>query len=195
MGLSGNSTDERAVEPAQRMLTESQQTQLLRQAARGDRQAFSTLVDLHAQPLFRIALTLIGNRSDAEDLVQETLAGALESAGGFRGEASVRTWLTRILFRQAAKQRRRNWRNRSLPIESAEQVGSPGAAGSVDRRLDVLAVLQTLSPEHREVIVLREYQAMSYDEMAKILGVPRGTIESRLHRARQELKDKLKGYK
>jgi RNA polymerase sigma-70 factor (ECF subfamily) len=75
--------------------------------------------------------------------------------------------------------------------EDAEPVAAPAAQ---DVRMDVLATLDTLSPEHREVIVLREFQGMSYDEIAEALGVPRGTVESRLFRARQELKGGLKDY-
>ena len=64
----------------------------------------------------------------------------------------------------------------------------------LDIRMDVLAVLEALSPEHRKVVVLREMQGMSYGEIADALGVPMGTVESRLWRARQELKERLKGY-
>jgi RNA polymerase sigma-70 factor (ECF subfamily) len=64
----------------------------------------------------------------------------------------------------------------------------------VERRADVAAMLDTLSPEHREVIVLRELQGLSYEEMAEALGIPRGTVESRLHRARRDLKRRFAGY-
>jgi RNA polymerase sigma-70 factor (ECF subfamily) len=63
-----------------------------------------------------------------------------------------------------------------------------------DAKMDLSVMLQTLSPEHRQVIVLRELQQMSYEEMADALGVPRGTVESRLHRAREELRKRFKGY-
>ena len=90
----------------------------------------------------------------------------------------------------------------AVPLDVAEQDegGSNGrlaaASGttSVDHRLDVRAMLEHLSPQHREVILLREMQGLSYDEIADALGVPRGTVESRLHRARQDLQQKLKSY-
>jgi RNA polymerase sigma-70 factor (ECF subfamily) len=68
------------------------------------------------------------------------------------------------------------------------------AATSVGAKIDLQAALQLLSEEHREVLVLREFEGMSYDEMAEAIGLPRGTVESRLHRARAELKEKLKAY-
>jgi RNA polymerase sigma-70 factor (ECF subfamily) len=64
----------------------------------------------------------------------------------------------------------------------------------VDHKIDLAAVLQHLSPPHREVIVLRELQGMTYEEIAQSLGIPRGTVESRLHRARLDLQQRLKGY-
>jgi RNA polymerase sigma-70 factor (ECF subfamily) len=68
------------------------------------------------------------------------------------------------------------------------------AATSIGAKIDLQAALQLLSEEHREVLVLREFEGMSYDEMAEAIGLPRGTVESRLHRARAELKEKLKAY-
>ena len=76
----------------------------------------------------------------------------------------------------------------------AGRLSVPSPSAAVDRRLDVAEVLQTLSLEHREVLVLREFEQLSYEEMAQTLGVPPGTVESRLYRARQALKEKLKGY-
>jgi RNA polymerase sigma-70 factor (ECF subfamily) len=69
-----------------------------------------------------------------------------------------------------------------------------GPTAGVDASIDVDAAMQRLSPEHRQVLVLREFEQMSYDEIAEVLGVPRGTVESRLHRARSEMKEKLKAY-
>ncbi len=71
---------------------------------------------------------------------------------------------------------------------------SPAAARQAEARLDLATMLASLSAEHRAVIVLRELQGLSYEEMARALGVPRGTVESRLHRAREELRQRYKGY-
>jgi RNA polymerase sigma-70 factor, ECF subfamily len=172
----------------------SEDLELLRRAAKGDGKAFHGLLDRHADRLYRLAYSLLGNAADAQDVVQETWAGAYRGLSGFEGRSSVATWLTRILVLQAAKWRR-DHKRRFEPIVSRDAAasGECGAA-EVERRIDVRAALEQLTAEHREVLVLREYEQMSYEEMAESLGVPRGTVESRLHRARAELKEKLKDY-
>jgi len=174
-------------------------SELLNQIRRGDRaaqDAFRQLLDRHGRYLFGVAHSLTGgNASDAEDLVQETLMGAL--TGHFRGESSVRTWLVRILVNRAAMLRR----SRSRRPETALDEKTAGDASTADRmpgavesKLDLTTMLAQLSPEHRQVIVLRELEGLSYEEIAAALHVPRGTVESRLHRAREELRKRFKGY-
>jgi RNA polymerase sigma-70 factor, ECF subfamily len=172
---------------------------LLRRAGAGNGQAFHQLVDKHADRLYRVAMSLVGNVADAEDVLQEALAGAFRSAKKFEGRSSVQSWLTRIVVTQAA----RFWRSRSgarggkrdVSLEvDVDQPSSAGGTAAVDAKLDLNAALLQLSTEHREVLVLREIDGMAYEQMADVLGVPRGTIESRLFRARAELKKKLKGY-
>jgi len=162
---------------------------LIRQVAAGDHAAFRTLLDRHGKYLFGVAHALLGNGADAEDVVQETFAAAL--GGGFRGESSVRTWLVRILMNRAGMVRRRRGRD-------AEGIAKPqataGGSSKTDAKLDLSTMLDALSAEHREVIVLRELERLSYEDMAKALGVPRGTVESRLHRAREELRKRFRGY-
>ena len=173
-----------------------------RKRERADEAAFHDLVDRYAKEMFRLALSLVGNVADAEDVVQETFSGAFQAMGAFEGRSSLRTWLSGILVNQAARCRRRRGVRRTVSLDQAsagsraamESGESSGAAPDLDVRLDVLESLETLSPEHREVIALREFQGMSYDEMAEVLGLPRGTVESRLFRARQELRERLKAY-
>jgi RNA polymerase sigma-70 factor (ECF subfamily) len=171
--------------------------ELLRQVAGGDQAAFRTLVDRHGRYLHGIAHALVGNRADAEDIVQETFIAVLN--GNFRGESAVRTWMVQILIRRAAMLKRSRWRrgpqlsiDAAGPDDQTAQTQS-GESGS-DAKLDLTAMLEVLSPEHRAVIVLRELERMSYEEMATALNVPRGTVESRLHRAREELRKRFKGY-
>lgn len=162
----------------------------LRRLRRHEQSAFHELVDRYSRQLFGVAYSMVGNAADAEDVVQETFTAAFAGIGRFRGEASVRTWLMQILVRQCARVQRSRGRRMTIGIDKAEQlVEEPSAAA--ESRMDVTEVLQKLSSEHREVIVLRELQGMSYDEMAETLKIPRGTVESRLHRARQELKAKF----
>jgi RNA polymerase sigma-70 factor (ECF subfamily) len=165
---------------------------LLRASGRGDGQAFHQLVDRHADRLYRVAFSLVGNAADAEDVVQDALAGAYRGAKKFEGRSSVRSWLTRIVMTQAAKFWRDRKGRRNTPLETASDLpATDGGPGAVDAKMDLAAALQLLSDEHREVIVLREIDGLAYEEMAEILSVPRGTVESRLFRARAELKKKL----
>ena len=116
--------------------------------------------------------------------------------GGFRGDSAVKTWLTRILLRQAAGQLRKRKRLPVAGLEAAE-MEAPSAAAATDRsdtRMDLAAALADMSEEHRQVLVLRELQGLSYDEIARILSVPRGTVESRLFRARKAMQERLKDY-
>ncbi len=157
---------------------------------RVDEAAFHELVDRYANEMFRLAVSLVGNAADAEDVVQETFAGAFQALPDFEGRSSLRTWLSRILVKQAAKWRRRRKVRRTVALDAA----APGPNPEQGLRIDVLGTLETLSPEHREVIALREFQGLSYEEMAQVIGVPRGTVESRLFRARQELRARLRAY-
>lgn len=173
--------------------------ELVRRAVGGDGAAFHVLVDRHASELMRLAASLSATRADAEDVLQETFIGAYQGLRRFDGRASVKTWLKRILVRQAARHWNRSKRSRgALPIDAAEMAPAPRELGTgsigVDRKIDVAAVVKTLAPEHREVIVMREFDQMSYSEIAEVLQVPLGTVESRLHRARADLRAKLEGY-
>ncbi len=175
---------------------------LLRRAGAGDETAFGELAGRYADRLYGLACCLTGGHDDAEEVVQETFLAAFRQLRTFREEASVRTWLTAILVRQAARARRSRGRRRTIAmsdvsgalegeVSELEPVSNRGREGL---RLDVVDVLKRLSPQHREVVVLREFEGRSYDEMARVLGVPRGTVESRLHRARARLRELLRDY-
>jgi RNA polymerase sigma-70 factor (ECF subfamily) len=178
---------------------EADDSELLQRAAVGDSAAFHKLIDRHSGRLFRLATQMVGSSADAEDVLQETFVGAFRGLKGFESRSSVKTWLTRILLTQCARWRRERHRTKAQPIDALEGgaailAGGADQAQSVSHRLDLHAALGQLSPEHREVLMLREFESLSYDEIAAVLGVPRGTVESRLHRARGELRDKLKVY-
>lgn len=197
MGPAGNHTADAALPTPSEALQVPDDLQLVQQIARGDEAAFRALVDRQAPYLYGIAHALTGQAADAEDVVQETLAVLLK--GGFRGEASVRTWLVGVLVRRVAMLRRAGRRRKAvLSLDGAlgreQEVAATDSSLVVEAGLDLTTMLQSLSPDHRAVLVLRELQGMTYDEMAEVLGVPRGTVESRLHRAREEMRRRYKGY-
>jgi RNA polymerase sigma-70 factor, ECF subfamily len=175
-------------------------TELVRDAAGGDSDAFHALIDRHAGHLFRLAVSLCGSAADADDVLQETFAGAFRSLRRFEGRSSVKTWLSRILVTQAALWRRGKGARRAMSLSegtAGQEPAAPARGTGPDRvawRMDLQAALDKLSHDHREVIVLRELQGLSYDEIAQALGIPRGTVESRLFRARAELREHLRSY-
>jgi RNA polymerase sigma-70 factor (ECF subfamily) len=174
---------------------------LVRSAGGGDDGAFHALLDRHATALFRVALSMSRNRADAEDLMQETMVGAYKGLKSFAGRSSVKTWLMQIMTRQAAKawhKSRHARKTLSLHAPSGEERASDDAALAtrssafgVERRLDVMSVLENMSAPHREILVLREIRGLSYEEIAEVLSVPRGTVESRLSRARAEFRERF----
>ena len=179
-------------------------TQLVAKIRQGDKAAFQELVRRHADSLLGMAYSLVGNTADAEDVVQETLLVALRRIHSFEGRSAVGTWLRGILVFKAAKLRRSRKVRTTLPIQdhdgsvgpdqSDSRLSSRSASAAVDSRVDVMATLDTLSEEHREIVVLRELQQFSYDEISAMLKIPMGTVESRLYRARQELRRRFGGY-
>lgn len=168
-------------------------SELIQYAQGGDTHAFELLVDRYAPPLFALAYSLLGNAADAEDVLQETLIGAYRGIAKFEGRASVKTWLTKILVRQVARLHRSRKNRRPASLEELD-IAHSGAEAKADEKMDIQQMLGALSEEHREVMVLREIEGLSYEEMADVLDVPRGTVESRLHRARQALKERFSGY-
>ena len=155
-------------------------------------QTFETEAMPHVERLFRLAMWLEHNRAEAEDLVQETLAQALQSFHRYAPGTNCRAWLTTILQHVRANRRRAQGR-------------SPIAEGDVEHRFanaipfvppvpevltdeDLLAALDALPPQYQEVILLCDVQEMTYKEIAAALGVPLGTVMSRLHRGRELLR-------
>ncbi len=167
------------------MIEQPTDEQLLERLS-SDAHAMSLLIDRHGRYLYGIARTLTQSQTEAEDAVQETLLALLKAR--FDGRSAVRTFMVGILVRQAAllRRKRRGWL-RIVP-HTGDRESDCDEQNASDAKADLAVLLEKLSHEHREVIVMRELQAMTYDQMASILNLPRGTIESRLHRAREQLK-------
>lgn len=177
--------------------------ELLAQARRGDDAARTELVMRHGRRLLGTAAALLGGGdADVNDVVQETFLAAFDGGlKAFNGNASLATWLGGVLVNRVRKLRRYR-RSRPagpldgvgrLPAAAADQ-SSRSPATQAEQRIDVAAMLDSLPPEYREVIVLREWQQMSYAELASALGVPERTAETRLTRARRMLRQRFGGY-
>lgn len=158
------------------------------------------VVDEHSDRVFRLALRLTGNRHDAEDLTQEVFVRVFRSLESFtqNGAGSFEGWLHRITTNLFLDQARRKQRLRFDPLSSerAESMAAtmPGPATAIGDRTfddDVEHALAQLAPDFRVAVVLCDIEGMSYDEIADILGVKIGTVRSRIHRGRAQLRDAL----
>lgn len=164
-------------------------------------------LDQTAQLVYNMALRLTGNASDAEDLAQDSLLRALKALPGFRGESGLKTWAYRITVntwknRVRSEKRRGFWKTVSLGLFAGEEGDEDPPFAADDPPLDqglekaeqeaqVQSALMELDADSRSIIVLREVQGQSYQELAEALGVPEGTVKSRLSRAREALKARL----
>ena len=171
--------------------------ELARSAAGGDEESFARLVSLHEKRVYTLALRMTGDREDAEDVAQEAFLSAWRGLPSFRGEAGFSTWLYRLTSNAAIDQLRKGKRQREeaslddgdLPLDVPDrQPGPQEAAESAELQRAVADGLRELSEDHRQILLLREYQGLSYDEIAQALEVDLGTVKSRISRARRALR-------
>jgi RNA polymerase sigma-70 factor (ECF subfamily) len=186
---------------------------LVERVQAGDIAAFEALVRRYERWVFTLAFRMLGDRQEAEDIAQEVFLKVYRGLRGFRGAARFSTWLYAIashhcltyLASSAARLRRETWdpdpvgdRGGDAPsVLDRLPDGGPGPdviAESRDLRQTIQDELARLSEGHRLVLVLRDVQGMSYDEIAETLGIELGTVRSRLHRARTDLKAKLRPH-
>ena len=179
--------------------TAADETDLVRAAQAGDSRAFGEIVTRYQRAIYRVAYGFTRVPADADDLAQETFVRAYQAIGRFRVGEPLYPWLARIASNLALsllRSRRRKPETALEPLmEAGQQWGTeedPGR-GVVDReqRKQLEQALSELKPEHQAVLVLRGVEEKSYEEIAKTLNVPLGTVMSRLSRARAELKARL----
>lgn len=181
-----------------------EEKELVQLCTQGDLQAFETLVKRYEGKVFAVAFRLCSDRQEAEDLAQETFIRAWKALPNFRGEASLSTWLITIvtnLWRDRQRKHRLSVDSLDEPVvfqdgESLVQVADsrPGPEDIVETqelRLQLMQWIEGLKPEFRLVLVLRDIQGMSYEEVAAITRLPIGTVKSRINRARHYLKDQV----
>ncbi len=167
----------------------------------GDTKAFGELVRRHQDRLYNTVFRLVENAEDALDVVQESFINAYQSLDSFKGDAQFFTWLYRIAVNTAISLKRKKRVLLRIPdlqgqisIEPIDpsEASRPGyALEQAEEEQKLHRALERLSPEHRVVLVMKELEGQKYEDMAETLGVPIGTIRSRLHRARLELRELL----
>ncbi len=201
------------VESASRELSAEAEAELVRCAQAGQTDAFGQLVLAYQDRLYNVVCRLCSRPEVAEELAQEAFLKAFEKLGDFRGGSRFYTWLFRIATNLALSYRRRlgvvkfhSLQGQACSDENANpsladartaelaEIRNPGPESIAIAREETLKVrdaLDSLDEEFRTIVLLRDAEDMNYDEIAEILEIPRGTVKSRLHRARKILKEKL----
>jgi RNA polymerase sigma-70 factor (ECF subfamily) len=173
-----------------------------------DEAAFKEIVSLHGDKVFSLVLRMIGNRAEAEELAQEVFITVFKTVHTFRGEAKFTTWLLRIAANHCKNRikflARRHTDGGGLdqvPEETMADHGRSPIQGHIDAPDVILEAvelerlmqraIEKLDEEHRLLVVLRDVEELSYEEIGEVTGLPEGTIKSRLHRARMAIKEEL----
>ncbi len=181
---------------------------LITRAAKGSERAFEALIRLYEVRVFSYAMTLIGNREDAEEVTQDVFVKVWQSLPLFRGEASFSTWIMRIT-RNAATDRLRARREETLPLYAEGEDGGeyelmipdedpdhnpPKAVAREETIETVRRAVANLPPDQREILILRDMEGYSYAALSELLEIEIGTVRSRLSRARENLKKILESW-
>jgi RNA polymerase sigma-70 factor, ECF subfamily len=177
-------------------LAERDDAELVRRTTRGELTAFEQLVDRHRPTVVRVAARIVGS-DDAEDVSQDAFLRAFHRLEHFRGDAPFRSWLLRITHNAALDHL---GRRRAEPVDpdtldAAEESPSRPPADRLELRERIERLerkLRGLSPQHRVVLVLRDAEGLTYEEIADITDTPLGSVKGRLHRARREFVDMLR---
>jgi RNA polymerase sigma-70 factor (ECF subfamily) len=171
--------------------------------------AYDELVRSYHGSIYQVAYRMLGDSGDAADVVQEIFIKVFRNIRGFRGDSSLKTWIFRIAFSEILN-RLRWWRRRfrsstvsldegrngqGAPFQLKASSPSPfQALESKEKEIAIQQALSRLSSDHRSIVILRDIEDFSYNEIAAILGVSCGTVKSRLARARADMKKSLMQY-
>lgn len=189
-------------------IPQEQEQALLLRARQGDREVFVELLQPYQERVYGVAFKLLGNREDAAEVAQEAFMRTFWKITGFRAEAHFYTWLYRITLNlchdRLARRKREGPRsappnpedspdNPSPELQIADPAASPREQAAQSERIGLIRqALARLGEKDFQLLILREFDHLSYDELSMVLGVPLGTVMSRLHRARAALTEELK---
>lgn len=172
------------------------QENIIARARRGDADAFEQLVAAYRDQVFRLALRMCGSEADADEVAQEAFLSAWKGLPNFRGDSQFSTWLYQLTSHAAIDLMRRE--KRQIAAEDITGVSAPDPAPGPqqqaersEQRQAVRDAIMQLTPEYRQIVVLRFLEELSYEEIGAMLTLPSGTVKSRLNRARAQLKEIL----
>lgn len=177
----------------------AQERELVLRCQNGDVDAMGTLVTQYQQWVYNIAYGMLGHREDAQDVAQDTFLSVWENIGGFKFRSRFSTWLYRIVTNKCLNLIDKHQRRKTDPMEiddsqpwvPLDTVTPEQVLLRKERKEIVHAALAKLKASYREILVLRELQELSYEEISEILGCTLGRVKSRLHEARKALKKEL----
>jgi RNA polymerase sigma-70 factor, ECF subfamily len=169
----------------------SEDIALIRNAKRGDIERFTEVVRHYKDFVYRTAFGVVQNNQDAEDVTQETFLKAHQSMNNLREERTFPSWIARIAVRSAFDLLEKNQRRKDSQDNLAVVMTLSKSHHESDLRIDIQWAMGKLTQDQRTIIVLRELHGFNYEEIAKILDIPIGTVRSRLHTARIQLKSLL----
>jgi RNA polymerase sigma-70 factor (ECF subfamily) len=176
---------------------------LIAECRAGRTEAFGTLVQKYQDRLYPTALRLTGGAEDAMDLLQDAFFQAFRKLKSFQGDSSFYTWVYRVMVNLALSGRRKRtpklFRQASQvetvePVDTSETSDPSAQLVRQERETAIQNALNQLATDQRVVVVMKEFDGLRYDEIAAALKIPIGTVRSRLHRAREELKEMLSAF-
>ncbi|MEW6110962.1 MAG: sigma-70 family RNA polymerase sigma factor [Thermodesulfobacteriota bacterium] len=187
---------------------EDEDSEVVKDCVQGNRDAFNILVEKYYRRIYNLAYRFVGDQEEANDLAQDIFTAAYQNLKRFRGESKFSTWLFQIATNRGKNRfkylKRRGYFANKGPIDGDEdREGLPRElpdtssnpedllAGKEIQRI-VQEAIDDLEPDHKEIVILRDIEGFSYEEIARMLDLPEGTTKSRLHRARMVVKEKLK---
>jgi RNA polymerase sigma-70 factor (ECF subfamily) len=186
---------------------EHDDAELLQRGRAGDRDALRQLYERYHRRVLAVVVGMVRNPEDAREIVQDTFVRAFRSLDSFKGDSSFYTWLYRIAVNRAIDLQRRGSKFQSTEFDETIGMGDDASAtsGSVATSEDpfhavrnrelarkISEAIESLTPDHRAVILLREIEGLSYEEISEVMDCSLGTVMSRLHYARKKLQAKLK---
>ena len=186
-------------------MTRQEELEIVQRVLSGDTEAFEALVLEHQNKVYSLALRMVGNEEDARDMAQEAFIRAFNSLSGFRGDSKFSVWLYRLTSNICIDFLRSRTKKHAASLtwtddegEDAGEMEIPDETYSPERLLErtltresVRRGLDSLSPQYREILLLREINGLSYEEIGRALGIEEGTVKARIFRARKKLCDFL----
>ncbi|HHH26967.1 MAG TPA: sigma-70 family RNA polymerase sigma factor [Polyangiaceae bacterium] len=174
-----------------------------------DETAFNELVELYQQRVFALVFRMMGRRAEAEEITQDTFVQTFRYIDNFRGDSKLSTWLFRVAVNLTKNRMKRNARRGAGLKQDLDSVADHTELGSAEgvsvgsverpdelaqgRQLEVIVkhAIMELEPDFRQLVILRDVEDLSYEEIAEVTGLPRGTVKSRIHRGRAQLRTKV----